>query len=254
MHKISFKLLAKDTFGQYIFLKKAVFRLFGRVTYKRFTKKNIPEVNGAEIFTQLPKKNVLIISNHQTYFADVAYMFHVIHSALDGHPNQLRLKSLLKVDKSDIYYVAAEETMRSGLLPKILGLSGAISIKRTWREAGKEIKRKVDQKDTDNIQKALDAGWVITFPQGTTKPFAPGRKGTAHIIKNYQPIVVPIVINGFRRAFDKKGLFLKKKGTKLQLTVKEPLTIDYDDHIENIMQTIMDSIEQSRKFEWRANH
>lgn len=229
-------------------------RLFGRITFIRFTKKNVAKIEGAELIPKLAGKNVLFISNHQTYFADVAFMLHVIHSALDGYPNEMRLKSLLRSKKSDIYYVAAEETMKSGLLPKLLGLSGAITIKRTWREAGKEIKRKVDKKDTDSIKQALEAGWVITFPQGTTKPFAPGRKGTAHIIKNYQPIVVPIVIDGFRRAFDKKGIFLKKKGTTLHLRVKEPLKIDYDDHIENIMQTVMDGIEQSRKFEWRANH
>ena len=47
-----------------------------------------------------------------------------------------------------------------------------------------------------NIKKALDDGWVITFPQGTTTPFKPIRRGTAHIIKTYKPIVVPIVIDG----------------------------------------------------------
>ena len=229
-------------------------RLFGRITFNRFTKKNNIKIEGAELIPSLSDRNVLFVSNHQTYFADVAFMLHVIHSALDGLPNKMRLSSLLRSKKSDIYYVAAEETMKSGVLPKLLGLSGAITIKRTWREAGKEIKRKVDKKDTDSIKQALEAGWVITFPQGTTKPFAAGRKGTAHIIKNYQPIVVPIVINGFRRAFDKKGIFLKKRGTTLHLRVKEPLNIDYDDHIENIMQTVMDGIEQSRKFEWRANH
>ena len=33
---------------------------------------------------------------------------------------------------------------------------------------------------------------MITFPQGTN-PFKPIRRGTAHIIKTYKPIVVPIV-------------------------------------------------------------
>ena len=65
--------------------------------------------------------------------------------------------------------------------------------------------------DISNIGIALDDGWVITFPQGTTTPFKPLRKGTAHIIKNYKPIVVPIVIDGFRRSFDKKGIRIKKK-------------------------------------------
>lgn len=244
----------KDTFGQYIFIRKTIIRIFGFITYYGFNKKNTPKIEGAELLQKLQGKNVLFVSNHQTYFADVAFMTHVFHSSKDGYPNQIKLKSILKCKLIDLYYIAAEETMKAGLLPKILALSGAISIKRTWREAGKEIKRKVDKKDTENIKKALENGWVITFPQGTTRAFAEGRKGTAHIIKNYEPIVVPIVINGFRRAFDKKGLLFKKEGTVLHIRIKEPLEIDYSDYVENILHKVMDGIEQSRKFEWRANH
>ena len=61
---------------------------------------------------------------------------------------------------------------------------------------------------------------VITFPQGTTTPFKPIRKGTAHIIKRYKPIVVPIVIDGFRRSFDKKGLRVKKKNVYQSFEIK----------------------------------
>ncbi len=244
----------RDIFGQLIIFRKLVIRIFAVITYFRFNHKNIPKIKGAEIIQGLPTENVLFVSNHQTYFADAAFMFHVLHSALDGYPNKIKLKSILKCKKTNFFFVAAEETMKAGLLPKILGLAGAISIKRTWREAGKEIKRKVDVSDTNNIERALKAGWVITFPQGTTKSFAEGRKGTAHIIKNYKPIVVPIVINGFRRAFDKKGLFIKKKGTKLEATIKEPLDIDYEDYVDNILHKVMDAIEQSKKYEWRSNN
>ena len=229
-------------------------RLFAIISYPRFNYINKPVIKGAELLPQLKDRNVLFISNHQTYFADVAFMVHVIQSSLDGHANELWLRSMMKCPFPNFYFIAAEETMKSGILPKLMGYAGAISIKRTWREAGKNIKREVDGKDTANIKKALDSGWVITFPQGTTKPFADGRKGTAHIIKEYQPIVVPIVINGFRRAFDKKGLFLKKKGTKLELTIKEPLDIDYTDNVDNILNKIMDSIEQSKKYEWRSRN
>lgn len=244
----------KDIFGQYIFLKKLVIRFFGFITYSRFAKKNTYKIKGAEIIQNLPDKNVLFISNHQTYFADGAFIFHVIHSALDGYPNIINRSSITKDLKTNLFFVGAEETLESGIIPKLLGLAGAIKVKRTWREAGKEIKRKVDTNDTNNIKKALESGWLLTFPQGTTKAFAEGRKGTAHIIKNYNPIVVPIVINGFRRAFDKKGIFIKKKGVELQLTIKEPLELDDAIYIDNILYKVMDSIEQSRKFEWRSNH
>ena len=90
---------------------------------------------------------------------------------------------------------------------------------------------------------------MITFPQGTTKSFKPVRKGTAHIIKEHKPIVVPIVIDGFRRSFDKKGLRLKKKGILQSFIIKEPLEIDYDNEtIDEIVEKVEYAIEQHPSF------
>lgn len=94
--------------------------------------------------------------------------------------------------------------MNKGILPKIFKIAGAVTVKRTWRAEGKNVNRMVDMSEVDNIMKALDNGWVATFPQGTTSAFAQGRRGTAKLVKNQRPIVIPIKINGFRRAFDKK--------------------------------------------------
>ena len=81
--------------------------------------------------------------------------------------------------------------------------------------------------DISKIGTALNDGWVITFPQGTTTPFKPIRKGTAFIIKQYKPTVIPIVIDGFRRSFDKKGLRIKKKNILQSMEIKPPLDIAY---------------------------
>ena len=102
--------------------------------------------------------------------------------------------------------------MKDGWLPKILSYAGSIPIERTWRDGGKDVVRSVNKANIKAINKALEDGWVITFPQGTTKPWMPVRKGTAHIIKTNRPVVIPIVIDGFRRSFDRKGLYLKKRG------------------------------------------
>jgi 1-acyl-sn-glycerol-3-phosphate acyltransferase len=137
------------------------------------------------------------------------------------------------------------------LLPKILAYAGAITVERTWRADGKDIneKKAVNPNDTENIKIALADGWVITFPQGTTKSFKPVRKGTAHIIKDHQPIVVPIVIDGFRRSFDKKGLRMKKKGILQSFIIKEPLDIDYEkDSIDDIVEKVEYAIEQHPSF------
>ena len=139
--------------------------------------------------------------------------------------------------------------MKSGLLPRIMAYAGAVSIERTWREKGQDVNRKVNFSDISNIGKALDDGWVITFPQGTTTPFKPIRKGTAHIIKKFKPIVVPIVIDGFRRSFDKKGLRIKKKDILQSMEIKKPVDIDYDNEsVEEIVEKIEFAIEQHKSF------
>src|SRR5690606_22321110 len=91
--------------------------------------------------------------------------------------------------------------------------------------------------------------WVITFPQGTTKAFAPGRKGTAHLILETKPIVIPVVIDGFRRSFDKKGLVVKKKGVQQSMRFKPPLEIDFETENKNdLILKIMEAIEQPEEF------
>jgi 1-acyl-sn-glycerol-3-phosphate acyltransferase len=197
----------------------------------------------------LQKQNVLFVSNHQTYFADVTGLYQVFCCAKWGVYDRINFPFFVLNPKLNIYFIAALETMSSGFLPKLFANVGSVSIKRTWRSKGKNVERGVDPKDIKKIFTALENGWVITFPQGTTTPFVDGRKGTAHIIKETKPIVIPVVVDGFRRAFDKKGLFLKKKGVNLSIRFKAPLDIDFEKSTsEEILGQIMDSIEQSDEY------
>ncbi len=207
-----------------------------------------------EYLDDLPRENVLFVSNHQTYFADVISFLHIFCANLWGKKNKLGLPYYLLWPYTKVKFIAAEETMKSNFLTRIFSLAGAVNIKRTWRKDGEEINRDKDDRDVENILNALKKNWVITFPQGTTKPFAPGRKGTAHIIKHNKPVVVPIVINGFWRAFDKKGLLFKKKGIDLTIRFKEPLDINYEDPVEDILEQVMHAIEQSKEFMLRGKH
>ena len=103
--------------------------------------------------------------------------------------------------------------------------------------------------ELSNITNALNDGWVITFPQGTTKPWKPIRRGTAHIIKQNKPVVVPIVIDGFRRSFDKKGIRIKKRGILQSMEIKPPLEIDYaNDTMDQIVEKLEYAIEQHPSF------
>lgn len=243
-------LLKRNPFGHILFLKKWLIRFFGLISHRRYRGFNQLIIEGSDVVRSLPETGVLFVSNHQTYFADVAAMLHVFNAALHGRKDSIKgVFRYLKNPKLNIYFVAAKETMSKGLLPRIFAYAGAITVQRTWREAGKEIKRPVNPNDTEQIGIALKDGWVITFPQGTTKPFKPIRKGTAHIIKNYKPIVVPIVIDGFRRSFNKKGLLVKKRGILQSMVIKEPLKIDYENEsIDEIVEKISYAIEQHPSF------
>lgn len=242
-------MLKKNPFGHYLYLKKWLIRIFGVLSHRRYRGFNELRIEGSEIIKNLPDNNVLFVSNHQTYFADVTAMFHVFNAALSGRVDSIKNVGYLWQPKLNIYYVAAKETMNSGLLTRIMAYAGAVSVERTWREKGKEVQREVNPNDHKNIGMALEDGWVITFPQGTTKPFKPIRKGTAHIIKQYKPIVIPIVIDGFRRSFDKKGLRVRKKGILQSFQIKEPLVIDYDNEtIEEIVEKLEYAIEQHPSF------
>ena len=239
----------KNSFGHYLILKKWLIRYLGFMSHRRYRGFNQLHIEGSEIIKNLSDKNVLFISNHQTYFADVVAMFHVFNASLSGRIDNIKNVGYLWNPKLNIYYVAAKETMKAGLIPRILAYAGSVSIERTWRESGKDVQRQVKMSDISNIGLALNDGWVITFPQGTTKPFKPVRKGTAHIIKHYKPVVVPIVIDGFRRSFDKKGLMIKKRGILQSMIIKKPLEFDYEkDTVENIMEKIEYAIEQHPSF------
>ena len=243
------KLYKQDPFGNALFIKKFLIRSLALVTHQRYQSFNKLNIEGSEIIRDLPDTGVLFVSNHQTYFADVVAMFHVFNAALKGRVDSIKNIGYLWQPKLNIYYVAAAETMKAGLLPKILSYVGSVSIERTWRSKGQDVKRQVKMSDISNIGKALNDGWLITFPQGTTTPFKPIRRGTAHIIKKYKPIVIPIVIDGFRRAYDKKGLQVKKRGVLQSMVIKEPLKIDYEnDSIEDIVEQLQFAIEQHPSF------
>jgi 1-acyl-sn-glycerol-3-phosphate acyltransferase len=229
-------------------IKGFVYFIVGIITYPRLNIFNKLRITGMENLQGLPRQKVLFVSNHQTYFADVMAFIHIFCAHFWGKKNKLGIPYYLLVPFTRINFVAAEETMKSSALSRFFILAGALTVKRTWAEGGKEIRRGLDPSDTRKVFSSLENNWVITFPQGTTKAFAPGRKGTAHIIKQVKPIVIPVVINGFSRAFDKKGLKLVKKGTPLSVQFKAPLQINYDDTNEQIMVQIMDAIEQSKKF------
>ena len=227
----------KNIFGQYLIIKKATIRTIGVLTHKIFNNKRF-SIQGTSILNKIPKHNVLFISNHQTYFYDVIAMLHVFNASVNGRRDSLKNILYLLKPKSNIYFIAALETMKASVISKILSYAGSILIKRTWREAGKEISRNIRGEDFDNIIKALNDGWVITFPRGTTDNSKPVRSGTAHIIKGTNPIVIPVKIDGFGDVFERNSLKIKNKTKPFSIKFGNALKFHDDESIESITNEI----------------
>ncbi|MFZ1784572.1 MAG: lysophospholipid acyltransferase family protein [Ferruginibacter sp.] len=230
------------------FVKGLVYMVIGAISFPGLAMINKLQVNGMDKLKRLPRKNVLFVSNHQTYFAEVIAFLHIFCAVSWRKKNGLGIPYYLLWPYTRVQFVSAEETMKKNMLSKIFALAGSIMIKRVWVDDTKEVRKGLDPSDTRKIARALERNWVITFPQGTTTPFVPGRKGTAFIVKHYQPVVIPVVVSGFSTAFNKKGIKMIKKGTRLSITFKDPMQIDYNDSTGDILEQIMDAIEQSKKF------
>ena len=84
-------MLKKNPFGHYLILKKWLIRYMGFMTHRRYRGFNKLKIEGSEIIKSLPDKNVLFISNHQTYFADVVAMLHVFNASLSGRIDSIKM-------------------------------------------------------------------------------------------------------------------------------------------------------------------
>ena len=231
-----------DPFGNILLLKRALTGLLGIATYPHLNIINKTKVEGAEYLMDLPKTNVLFVSNHQTYYADVMALYHVFGSVKWRFKN-LDIPLYLLGPRVKTYYIAAEETIKDGSwLSKMFAYVGAVTVKRSWRHKGKDVNRGADLRAPAKIRKALNSGWVINFPQGTTTPNAPIRKGSASLIKSFRPIVVPVELCGFDEAFDRKGLKVKKKGVELSVIIKKPVQFGEDQSVEDIHEFLKANI------------
>src|SRR6185369_4689542 len=213
-------------------MKRLVFVLLGVYAWLLFGVINRLRSEGRENLVGLPAKGVLFVSNHLTYYMDVLGIHSAIASArcspIDGFRHNLNVR-----------FVAAFETLNErGFWPRVFNFAGAVLIRRTWRDGDRDVQRPLDVDDIRKVREALDRGWLITFPQGTTTRGAPVRKGTARIIRDCNPVVVPVFVDGFDRAFDRKGFRLLERNVDLVVRFGAPLDIRAEDSVERIVEIL----------------
>lgn len=225
----------KNIFGQPLWLKKKVLQGLRHYCRRRVLNQHELTIVGAEQLHNLPDRGVLFVANHQTVCADVIAVYSTIIETLN---DSRRLRN----PKLNLYYIAARESMQKGALLRVFKLAGAVLVDRTWRHGSATVERSIPAEDVGAIGHAIADGWVMTFPQGTTRPGAPVRKGTAHLIKEHAPVVVPVRIEGFNQAFDKSGLKTIDRDVALTLEFGSPLVIDLIDSIDALTVAVSNAI------------
>ena len=211
-----------------------IIAIVGLITHRTFRSKRFLII-GSQNLKNIPEKNVLFVSNHQTYFYDVIAMLHVFNSSAKGKIDTVKKPKYLLSPKTNLYYIASFETMKKSFTTKLLTYAGAVLVQRSWRESGEDVNREIRAEDPNNIKLALKDGWVITFPRGTTDSSKPIRKGTAHIIKENNPIVIPVKIYGFNEVFQRNGLKVINRKLPFSIEICEPISNDvYSKPIDDI--------------------
>jgi len=211
-----------------------IIALVGLITHRTFRSQRF-QIIGSKYLNNIPEKNVLFVSNHQTYFYDVIAMLHVFNSSAKGRIDTVKKPKYLVSPKTNLYYIASLETMKKSFITKLLTYAGAVLVQRSWRESGEDVNREIRAEDPNNIKLALEDGWVITFPRGTTNNRKPVRKGTAHIIKDNNPTVIPVKISGFNEVFQRNGLKVINRKLPFSIEISEPLSSDiYSRSIDDI--------------------
>src|ERR1700716_2473406 len=116
------------------FIRKIVYVIVGAVSYPGLAIINKIKISGTEHIRKLPRSNVLFVSNHQTYFADVIAFLHIFCAVKWGKENKLGIPYYLLNPFTNVYFVAAEETMKDNWLTRLFATAGALTVKRTWKK------------------------------------------------------------------------------------------------------------------------
>ena len=183
-------------------------------TIPYFALLNDVRVKGDELLETLPRRNVVFLANHQTYFLEALSFFDLVYVRHQFHLEDPLLR-----------FSAAEETMKKNLLTKLMSLAGGVTFRRSFREGGVDVKRPVDMDGVARVEEAIKEGWLLHFPAGTTKKGAPLRSGVSRLLHNTKAVALPLRVDGFRDLLLHKQL-PGKLFQRCSLKIHPPLDLD----------------------------
>ena len=175
---------------------------------------NDVQVEGDEVLHGLPRRNVVFLANHQTYFLEAIAFFDLVY-----------VRHQFPLESPVVRFSAAEETMKQNLLTKLMAVAGGVTFRRSFREAGEDVRRPVDKDGVARVEEAIHDGWLLHFPAGTTKKGAPLRSGVMRLLHNTQAVALPLRVEGFRELLLHKQI-PGKLFKQCSLKIHPPLPLD----------------------------
>jgi 1-acyl-sn-glycerol-3-phosphate acyltransferase len=175
---------------------------------------NDVQVEGDGVLKELPRRNVVFLANHQTYFLEALAFFDLVYVR-----HQFPLEDPL------LRFSAAEETMKKNLLTKLMGLAGGVMFRRSFREGGVDVNRPVDMDGVARVEEAIRDGWLLHFPAGTTRKGAPLRSGVSRLLHSTKAVALPLRVDGFRDLLLHKQV-PGKLFKRCSLKIHRPLELD----------------------------
>jgi 1-acyl-sn-glycerol-3-phosphate acyltransferase len=164
-------------------------------TVPYFSILNDVHVEGDEILSDLPRRNVVFLANHQTYFLEAITFFDLVY-----------VRHQFPLEEPVLRFSAAEETMKKNLITKLMSLAGGVTFRRSFREGGVDVKRPVDLDGVERVEEAIRDGWLLHFPAGTTRKGAPLRSGVSRLLHHTRATALPVRVDGFRELLLHKQL------------------------------------------------
>ena len=87
------------------------------------------------------------------------------------------------------------------------------------------IQGPVGMDGVERVQQAIQEGWLLHFPAGTTRKGAPLRAGVARLLHQTKAVAVPVRVDGFRQVLLHKQL-PGKLFKSLSIRISSPMDLD----------------------------
>jgi 1-acyl-sn-glycerol-3-phosphate acyltransferase len=175
---------------------------------------NDVHVEGDGVLKRLPRRNVVFLANHQTYFLEALTFFDLVY-----------VRHQFPLEDPVLRFSAADETMKKNLLTKLMNVVGGVTFRRSFRDGGVDVQRPVDMDGVARVEEAIRDGWLLHFPAGTTKKGAPLRAGVPRLLHNTKAVALPVRVDGFREMLLHKQV-PGKLFKRCSLKIHAPLDLD----------------------------